>query len=187
MSSFRVVLDACVLIPAALRDTLLRAADAGLYRLHWSEDILTEVERNLIEHGMTSADDARYLIDTMRTYFEEAAVEGYQTIVSSMPNQSKDRHVLAAAVVVNAEVIVTSNLRDFPEDALKPYGIEAQSPDEFLENLFDLDPDGMTRIIVEQARDLNSPQMTVDDVLRAIGQHAPRFAQLVCAYQHNDW
>lgn len=29
MSSFKVVLDACVIIPAPLRDTLLRAADAG--------------------------------------------------------------------------------------------------------------------------------------------------------------
>lgn len=59
MSSFSVVLDACVLYPAALRDTLLRAADTGLYRLHWSEEILDEVRRNLIKNGV--ADEFRPL------------------------------------------------------------------------------------------------------------------------------
>lgn len=37
MPTFGVVLDACVLIPASLCDTLLQAAAADLYRLHWSE------------------------------------------------------------------------------------------------------------------------------------------------------
>lgn len=44
-----VVLDACVLFPASLRDTLLRAAKADLYRLHLTEEILEEVRRNLIK------------------------------------------------------------------------------------------------------------------------------------------
>jgi hypothetical protein len=48
VSPFEVVLDACVLFPASIRDTLLRAADAGLYRVYWSELILEEVRRNLI-------------------------------------------------------------------------------------------------------------------------------------------
>lgn len=48
MSSLVVVLDACVLVPASLRDILLRAADADLYRLQWTDNILEEVERNLI-------------------------------------------------------------------------------------------------------------------------------------------
>ena len=48
MSSFMVVLDACVLVPAPLRDTLLRAASVGLYRMQWTDDILEEARRNLI-------------------------------------------------------------------------------------------------------------------------------------------
>lgn len=62
MPSFGVVLDACVIIPASFRDTLLRAAEAGFYRLHWTEEILTEVERNLVEGGMTDAAGARRLV-----------------------------------------------------------------------------------------------------------------------------
>jgi predicted nucleic acid-binding protein len=50
-SSWRVVLDACVIFSAVLRDTLLRAAEAELYEVLWSEAILEEVRRNLIESG----------------------------------------------------------------------------------------------------------------------------------------
>jgi hypothetical protein len=57
-----------------------------------------------------------------------------------MPNEPKDRHVTAAAVKIGAQVIVTENLKDF---RTLPEGIEAQSADEFLCCLFDLDPDRM--------------------------------------------
>ena len=43
-----VVLDANVLIPNALRDTLLRGAEAGWYEVSWSDKTLAEVERNLV-------------------------------------------------------------------------------------------------------------------------------------------
>lgn len=65
-SSFGAVLDANVLIPAALRDTLLRAAQQGLYSPYWSEMILAEVERNLFWGGLTSAEQAQRLVDTLR-------------------------------------------------------------------------------------------------------------------------
>ena len=61
VSSFGVVLDACVLIPATLRDTLLRAVEKGMYRLHWSDEILDEVRRNLVKREMTSPEDAQDL------------------------------------------------------------------------------------------------------------------------------
>ncbi|MFY0580952.1 hypothetical protein ACN28S_47925 [Cystobacter fuscus] len=37
---FAVVLDANVLIPFSVRDTLLRAANEGLIQIYWSEEIL---------------------------------------------------------------------------------------------------------------------------------------------------
>jgi len=43
----------------------------------------------------------------------------------------KDRHVVAAAVKAGAQVITTSNLKDF---SWLPEGAEVQSPDEFLCN-----------------------------------------------------
>lgn len=55
---FIVVLDADVLFPFSLRDTLLRAAAAGFYQLRWSYpagfvDLLREQAEDLINPPMT--------------------------------------------------------------------------------------------------------------------------------------
>lgn len=179
MSTFGVVLDACVLIPAPLRDTLLRAAELGMYRLHWSELILAEVKRNLIKRGMTSSVDAQELIDVMSEFFAEAFVRGFETLIPCMTNDEKDRHVLAVAVMSRSQVVVTSNIKDFPDTALAPFGIEAQTPDEFLTHLFDLSPKYMLKILTEQAQDLVDPPMSIQEVLEDISLHAPRFVSII--------
>lgn len=179
MASFGAVLDACVLFPAALRDVLLRSGDAGLYRPHWSDEILDEVRRNLIDRQRTTERQARSLIDAMTEYFPESRVMGYEALMGAMTNDPKDRHVVAAAVKTRAQVIVTSNLKHFPAAALDPYEIESQSPDEFLLNLLDLEPTLMVQIVKQQAADLRNPRKTVDVVLSQIALHAPHFASEV--------
>jgi predicted nucleic acid-binding protein len=174
-----VVLDANVLIPAAPRDTLLRTAERGLYQLRWSDTILREVERNLIENGLTSAEDAHDLASVMRAFFPEAMVTGFDELIEAMTNDPKDRHVLAAAVHAQAEVIVTENLRDFAAGSLAAYAIEAQSIEAFLLTLFDRSRDAMTRIIREQAADLDSPPMTPDELLDELASWTPSFSRLV--------
>jgi len=130
---FVVVVDANVLFPFTLRDTRLRAAAAGFYQLRWTAEILDEMERNLVRTGTTTADKAARLRAMMEKYFPEAEITGYESLVSAMRNDAKDRHVVAAAVKAGAQVIVTANLKDFVP---LPDGVEAQSPDEFLCNLF---------------------------------------------------
>lgn len=172
-----------MVIPAALRDTLLRAAEAGLYLPCWSESILQEVQRNLVEDRLTTARQAQSLVETMRGIFPEALVTGYEQIIDLMTNDIKDRHVLASAVVGGAQVIVTANLSDFPRQALEPFNVVAQSPDEFLISLFATNPDQMARIIVGQAADLVAPPLSTSDVLEMIAaQHAPTFAALVAEH-----
>lgn len=179
LSSFGVVLDACVLIPATLRDTLLRAVEKGMYRLHWNDEILDEVRRNLVKREMTSPEDAQDLIDQMSYFFDEANVRGYEALIPAMTNDKKDRHVLAAAVISRSQVIVTSNIKDFPPASLAPFGIETQTPDEFLTNLFYLNPKLMQEILREQARDLRDPPVTVLEVIEVLSIVAPGFVKLV--------
>jgi predicted nucleic acid-binding protein len=179
LSSFGVVLDACVLIPATLRDTLLRAVEKGMYRLHWSDEILDEVRRNLVKREMTSPENAQDLIDQMNNFFPEANVRGFEALIPSMTNDKKDRHVLAAAVMSRSQVIVTSNIKDFQKKALKPFGIEAQTPDEFLTHLFYINPTLIKEILSEQACDLNDPPLTVPEVLEVLAIVAPGFVKLM--------
>lgn len=172
-------MDACVLIPATLRDTLLRAVEKGMYRLHWSDEILDEVRRNLVKRGMTSPEDAQDLIDQMNRFFAEANVRGFEVLIPAMTNDEKDRHVLAAAVMSRSQVIITSNIKDFPKQTLEPFGVEAQTPDEFLTHLFYLNPTLMMQILSEQAGDLDDPPLTVPEVLAVLAIVAPGFVKLM--------
>lgn len=179
MPSFSVVLDACALFPASLRDTLLRAAEAGLYRMQLTEEILEEVRRNLVQDKNVPEDKARHLINIIKEQFPESLVTYYQHLISAMSNHEKDRHVLAAAIVCKAQVIVTQNLKDFPKSSIAPFEIEVQSPDEFLVHLFHLDPQRLIKIITEQAEDLRNPPITVSELLDILAQHAPTFVRLI--------
>lgn len=62
---FIVVVDANVLFPLTLRDTVLRVAAAGFYQLRWSREILDEMERNLVSTGTMPSDKAARLRVTM--------------------------------------------------------------------------------------------------------------------------
>ncbi len=167
---FVVVLDANVLFPFTLRDTLLRAAAEGFYQVRWSAQILDEMTRNLVASGTIPAEKAHRLRAIMERVFPEAEVTGYEHLIGAMKNDEKDRHVVAAAVKAGAQVITTSNLKDFTD---LPEGIEAQSPDVFLSNLFDLDPVRFVELLRQQAADLVSPPITFDDLLAHLARAVP--------------
>jgi predicted nucleic acid-binding protein len=172
------VLDACVLFPASLRDTLLRAAQADLYRVHLTDDILEEVHRNLVKKTLPQ-DKAQRLISRIREQFEDAFITHHRPLIESMPTNEKDRHVLAAAVACRANIIVTQNLKDFPPNLLAPFEVEAQSPDRFLVRLFHINRELIMQILIKQAGKLHNPSMTVPEVLATLERHAPVFVNLV--------
>lgn len=173
---FIVILDANVLFPFTLRDTLLRAAAAGYYQMRWTSRILDEVTRNLASKGTMPEDRASRLRSIMEREFPEAEVAGYEHLIDAMPNDPKDRHVAAAAVKAGAQVITTANLKDF---SALPDGVEAQSPDEFLCNLFDLDPEGFEELLRDQAADLVKPPMTFEELLDRLARVVPDFVAAV--------
>ena len=178
-SSVVAVTDTCSIFPQTLRDVLLRAAEAELYRLRWSDAILDELARNLREERGLTEEQARHLLTEMRRSFPEAAVTGYERLAESMTNHPGDRHVLAAAVYASAQVIITDNLRDFPDDALAPFDIEAQTPDEFLVSLFDRHPDEMARIILALNAARRKPPEPLAATLNRLAKSAPRFVALL--------
>jgi len=119
----------------------------------------------------------------MRTAFDEAEVDQaeIERLEPAMTNDPKDRHVLAAAVAADSELIVTFALDDFPPQACEPVGVEATNPDDFLLDLHDLNPDAVRAALEQQAADLNPP-WPLDELLRALTTAGvPRFANAIRA------
>lgn len=174
-----VVLDTSVLFPMTLRDTLLRCAEEHLFEPRWSPDILDELRRSLIRDARAEERDVARLIAFMTTSFPRALTVNYHHRVDQMTNHPKDRHILAAAVHVDATIIVTSNLRHFPAEILGPYQITAWSPDAFLCDLATTDPPTMFKLLRQQAADLIAPPVSIGELLTSLEQTAPVFASLM--------
>ena len=178
---FGAVLDANVLYPFSLRDILLRLAERELFDVYWSERILDEMVRNLVADGRGSQEQIENLAAQMRAIFPSAIVDGdvVADLEPAMRNDPKDRHVLAAAVASGAQVVVTQDLGDFPDDACAVHGIEAQHPDQFLTHLFHLLPEVVVEEIHRQARELRKPPHTASELVDLLADVAPTFAQLL--------
>lgn len=139
MSTFGVVLDANVLFNAPVRDTLLRAAESGLYRVHWSQQILDELTKNLLDRKKMDNHQVEKLVAAMTKSFPEAMTIVPPQQILAMKNNEKDKHVAACAVCSSAQVITTFNFKDFQN--LEEWSIEAQHPDIQLCYLDNLNPD----------------------------------------------
>lgn len=176
MASFRVIYDTCVLVPAPLRDLLLRVAEAGLVRASMSDDILDELERVLVRDFAVPDEAARRLRSAVERSFEESVTkrERYADLVGlgGLPDED-DEHVLALARSVGAQAIVTTNLKDFPDDKIGRFDLEILHPDDFLLDLVDLFPVKLARIVGEQAAMLKNPPMTYEEVLDALARSVP--------------
>jgi hypothetical protein len=170
------LLDACVLAPFAVRNTLLYAAHAGFYAPRWSPDILAELERTLRDDLHLTDDQIAGLFQRMRDAFPTAVVDGYEPLTATLANNPGDRHVLAAAIVSGAPVIVTDNLKDFPPSALRPPVTAVETPDSFLLRFARRDAPATVRFLDQQRRDMTRSSLQgVDDLLAELAPRLPRF------------
>jgi PIN domain len=163
-----------------LCDLLLRLAQRGLYRALWTREILAEVVRSILRRRPDlSVELLRKRTIAMQATLQDATVEGYESLLPALHELGRDAHVAAAAVFARADVIVTSNTRDFPERVLDRYGIAAQSPDDFLVQQWWLDPVAVAESLVEQAQGTSRPPLTPDEILTRLRFMAPGFVKLV--------
>jgi hypothetical protein len=173
------MVDACVLVQAAVRDTLLGLFERRLRLARWTDEIIEEMVRTLRDKlGRTRERTSRP--PRQRVAQSDAWVEhGYRELIPAMTNQEKDRHVLAAAVKTPCEVIVTYNLKHFPEESLNAFEITAKHPDEFLIDLYHLNGEIVVHELHQQGTALRTPR-TINDVLVSLETcKCGQFAQLV--------
>ena len=171
--NFTVVFDACVLYPALLRNVLLQLAATELFRARWTEAIHDEWMRSLRDDKPDiSADKINSLRQMIDGSVPDCIVTGYEPLMKGLAlPDANDCHVLAAAIRCRAEVIVTANLRDFPEDVLAPLGVRAEHPDEFVLHLIDLAPATVCVAIKAVRSRLRKPPSTADELLDRLAEH----------------
>ena len=167
MSRFSVFLDTCVVVPIDAADLLMRLAVEDCYRPLWSQAVLDELRRTVLKvhPGIGDAKIERR-IDQMNATFEDALVTGWEALVPGieLPDPD-DRHIVAAAVRGRADLIVTENLRDFPDETLLLWDLEAQSLDGFLLDQLDLAPDAVMNVLCQQAQARSRPPVSVEELL----------------------
>lgn len=167
MSSFTAFLDANVLHPAELRSFLMYLAVSELFRARWSNDVHEEWMSSVLRRrpDITRA-QLEHTRDLMNLKAPDALVAGYERLIPdlNLPDPN-DRHVLAAAILGRADVIVTNNIKHFPTEVLDEFNIEAQTPDEFVYHLINLDPHQVRRAAEDHRSSMLHPPMTLNEYL----------------------
>lgn len=179
------LLDANVLYPTTLRDLLMWLAISGTYDAHWTGRIQNEWTRNLLaDQPQLTAQRLERTKTLMDQALPGALVTGYEAIIDNLKlPDADDRHVLAAAIHTEAQLIVTLNLRDFPPSTLEPFGVRALHPDDFVLMLAYNDPTGVLRAASAQRENFKQPPLTRAEYLERLGrQGLTRFARWLEIY-----
>jgi predicted nucleic acid-binding protein len=162
--------DACVLAGNLRRDLLLTLAEAEFFRVRWSRAVLDEmqsaVEEILRKNVEDAANRAVRVRALMEASFSDARVDDFDSLLSAcgaLPDKD-DAHVVAAALKTRADVIVTDNLKDFPEKVLSQLGLDVRSADAFIADTIMLDPGRAVDAIRDISR-LKKPLLTAENLL----------------------
>jgi predicted nucleic acid-binding protein len=169
---FTAVLDTNVVYPVISRDLLFWFAHYELYTPKWSKHIFKEWKKVMIKKGIAD-EEANKRIQRANDAFPDALVNNYERLIDQLelPDED-DRHVLAAAIKTNANIIVTNNLKDFPEAYLQSLGLSAKKADDFLTDIIDLNHKQAVGAFKEMVLNKKNPPLDeyeVLDQLRKIG------------------
>lgn len=165
---FTAVLDTNVIYPVISRDLLFWFAHYDLYTPKWSKNIFDEWKEVMMRKGITE-EEAVKRVDKANMAFPDALVQNYDALIThlELPDE-KHRHVLAAAIKTNANLIVTNNVKDFPEDYLQSFGLKAKMADDFLTDVIDLNPEQAVAAFKELVLNKKNPPLDEYDVLNQL-------------------
>lgn len=145
-----IVLDANVVAPLIKRTLLECLASAGLFSAYVSPKILEEAEYTLKRLPEDSAEHGAHDLKRWRKHGPVQIVSPTAIDLPSLKDPD-DAHVLALAITCGATIIVTENIRDFPNNVLAPLGVEAQTADHFVYSLFCQTPETISSILLALA------------------------------------
>lgn len=154
-------------------------AEDELFEPRWSDQILDEVERTLVRKLGLDSSKVEHRLSHMRSGFPEASVHGFEDLIEEMTCDTKDRHVLAAAVAAGADLLVTANIKDFPESSYQAYALEVIHPEALLSRLFNQDEEGCIEALQRDAGRRRNPPVSTGELLAQLAGQAPTFANNV--------
>ena len=162
---FTAVLDTNVIYPVIIRDLLFWFAHYDLYTPKWSHHIFDEW-KDVMQRKGVSPEESEKRVQKANLAFPDALVQNYENLIDhlELPDE-KDRHVLAAAIKTNAHVIVSNNIKDFPEVVPDCYGLKIKTADDFLTDIIDLNPETAIKAFKEMVLNKKSPDWDEYEVL----------------------
>ncbi len=181
----RAVLDSDVIFSRVLYDLLGRlATELRMLTLIWSDELIAEAERTLIDRKPLPEPIARRWVGYLRDAFPNERVE-----INSVPSSvdlaaltadPDDQHVCALAVTGSADLLLTFD-QGFLPGPLREHGVEVADADTFLVDALNREPRAVVRVLHTQAAAWGGGR-PVAELLDAIERaRAPRFAAKVRA------
>lgn len=168
---FTAVLDTNVIYPVIIRDLLFWFAHYDMYTPKWSNHIFDEWKEVMIRKGV-STEESEKRVQKANDAFPDALVRNYEGLIQSLslPDE-KDCHVLAAAIKINAHVIVSNNIKHFPEKILNSYGLNIKSADDFLTDIIDLNTETAVEAFKEMVLNKKNPDLDEYEILNRLRQN----------------
>ena len=158
----------------------MRLTLEGVIDARWTLQTQQEWTRNAQKnHPQSTPQQWARVVALMNQHAGAALVTSFEHLIDEivLPDPD-DRHVLAAAIHCRAEVIVTFNLSDFPNDALEQYGIKAIHPDDALLELIAMQLEPLLTALRKQRAQLKNPALSGADFLAQVARHGvPQSAQ----------
>ncbi|MCE6993460.1 PIN domain-containing protein [Saccharothrix sp. S26] len=184
MAVTRVFADTNTLFPFYVCDLLLHCAEEDLFRVLWTEDLLSELVDVVSRSGQKSRRAVTGLCAAIRQVFpdDEVPRSTYAHLIAEMPGSDPDDRVhSAAALAGNADLLLTRDTKGFPKAALGRRGLRVTTADQFLCEQFAAFPDDLVRVVRNQVDDLTKSRLTVDELLDRLSHPTgtPRFATRV--------
>jgi predicted nucleic acid-binding protein len=182
ISTFTAFFDANVFYGARLRSLVLYAAQTKLFRARWSDMVHDEWVRNLLMNRPDLKPES--LVKTrelMNSAVPDCLVSGFEPFMQclDLPDPD-DRHVLAAAILARADVVVTFNLKDFPAATLEGFRIHTKHPDAFLMDAFSLGADEIAEAVLNDFMHYRTPPLSFDSYRESLAEAGiPAFAEAI--------
>jgi hypothetical protein len=162
------VFDSCILYPFHLRNIIVQAAVDRLIEARWTDEIHDEWMRNLMVQMPAIPMEERLHVtrQLMNGALPTATIRGYEEHIPrvTLPDPD-DRHVVAAGIAAHASHVLTWNLRHFPTNELKKFGLRRMTPDAYLSALFNKIPDLVISSLANARRNLSKTRVSASDFI----------------------